>query len=115
MELMAAITALEELPSGSNITLNSDSKYVIDGMREWLSNWKKNGWKNASKKPVANKDLWQRLDLAAKGHDIEWCWIKGHNGNPGNERADTLAEEAARQQQGNSTNTKREKRDDQAQ
>ena len=91
MELMAAIKALNALKSDSNVILHTDSKYVMDGINEWMPNWKKRGWKTAAKKPVKNKDLWQQLDEAVGRHEIEWRWVKGHNGNPGNERADELA------------------------
>lgn len=91
MELAAAIEALKALTKPCRITLHSDSKYVVQGMREWISGWKRNGWKNASKKPVANQDLWQQLDEAAAKHQVTWEWIKGHAGHPENERADELA------------------------
>jgi ribonuclease HI len=91
MELMAAIQALESLNKPCAVELNTDSKYVLQGLTEWLPNWKKRGWKTASKAPVKNEDLWRRLDTAAERHNIEWIWIKGHSGDPGNERADALA------------------------
>jgi ribonuclease HI len=91
MELMAAIQALEVLTKPCLVTLNIDSKYVLQGLTEWLPNWKKRGWKTASKAPVKNEDLWRRLDSACQRHTIQWQWIKGHSGNQGNERADTLA------------------------
>ena len=91
MELMAAIEALNALKEGSKVVLHTDSKYVMDGITAWMPNWKKRGWKTAAKKPVKNKDLWQALDSAAARHDIDWRWVKGHDGNPGNERADELA------------------------
>ena len=91
MEMTAAIEALNALNSASSVTLNIDSKYVMDGINEWLPNWKKRGWKTAKKKPVKNQDLWQALDAAVQRHDIQWVWVKGHNGNPGNEAADDLA------------------------
>ncbi len=91
MELMAAISALETLAKPSAITIVTDSSYVIDGITKWIHGWKKNGWRNASKKPVKNTELWQRLDEAAKRHQITWEWIKGHAGHPENERADELA------------------------
>lgn len=91
MELMAAIQALEALKRQAQVTLYTDSKYVMDGLQKWLPNWKKNGWKNAAKKPVKNADLWQRLDESASRHEIKWNWVKGHSGVPGNERADALA------------------------
>ncbi|HKJ83811.1 MAG TPA: ribonuclease HI [Mariprofundaceae bacterium] len=91
MELAAAIEALKALKKPCRITIHSDSKYVVQGMREWITGWKRNGWKNASKKPVANQDLWQALDEAAAGHEVTWEWVKGHAGHPENERADELA------------------------
>jgi ribonuclease HI len=91
MELLAAITALESLNQLCRVELNSDSKYVLQGITEWLPNWKKRNWKTASKTPVKNEDLWRRLDAAIARHQIEWKWVKGHSGEPGNERADALA------------------------
>jgi ribonuclease HI len=91
MELTAAIEALNALKGHSNVILHTDSKYVMDGINEWMPNWKKRGWKTAAKKPVKNKDLWQALDEAAGRHEIDWRWVKGHDGNPGNEMADELA------------------------
>ena len=91
MELTAAIEALNALKGHSSVILYTDSKYVMDGINEWMPNWKKRGWKTAAKKPVKNKDLWQALDEAAGRHEIDWRWVKGHDGNPGNEMADELA------------------------
>ena len=91
MELTAAIEALNALKGASSVVLHTDSKYVMDGIREWMPNWKKRGWKTSNKKPVKNKDLWQALDEAVGRHDIQWKWVKGHDGNPGNEEADELA------------------------
>jgi ribonuclease HI len=91
MELMAAISALEALKKPCVVHLHIDSKYVLDGITKWMPNWKKAGWKTASKAPVKNEDLWRRLDEAIKTHDIDWRWVKGHSGNQGNERADALA------------------------
>ena len=91
MELMAVISALEALKKPCQIQLNVDSKYVIDGINQWLPNWKKRGWKTVAKTSVKNEDLWRRLDLAIQSHTIEWQWVKGHSGNEGNERADQLA------------------------
>ena len=91
MELMAAIQALENLKRESKVILTTDSQYVRKGITEWIANWKKRGWKTASKQPVKNKDLWQRLDKAATQHRVEWHWVRGHIGHPGNERADELA------------------------
>lgn len=91
MELMAAIKGLEALTKPSQIELNTDSKYVLKGITEWLPQWKRRGWKTAANKPVKNIDLWQRLDKVAQEHEIKWCWVKGHSGHPGNECADQLA------------------------
>ncbi len=91
MELTAAIEALNALRGGRRVVLHTDSKYVMDGITDWMAAWKKRGWKTAAKKPVKNKDLWQALDQAASRHDINWVWVKGHDGNPGNEEADALA------------------------
>lgn len=91
MELLAAIKGLEALKKNCKVEINTDSKYVLHGITEWMSNWKKRGWKTASNKPVKNEDLWRRLDSAIMEHDIKWIWVKGHSGNNGNERADELA------------------------
>lgn len=91
MELMAAIQALEALNKPCNVQLNSDSSYVLKGITEWLPDWKKRNWRTAAKAPVKNEDLWRRLDVAKNQHTIEWKWVKGHSGDNGNERADTLA------------------------
>ena len=94
MELLAAIMALRELPTGSSATLHTDSEYVMKGINDWLSSWKARGWKTAAKKPVKNQDLWEALDAANARHRIEWRWVRGHAGNHGNERVDRLANEA---------------------
>lgn len=91
MELTAAIKALEALIEPCAIRLHSDSKYVLDGITRWVHGWQKNGWKNASKQPVRNADLWHELIAAARPHAIEWVWVKGHDGHPDNERVDALA------------------------
>ena len=93
MEMMAVIKALEALKGPSKVELYTDSKYVMQGITEWLEGWKAKGWKTASKKPVKNVDLWQEIDAAVNtsGHDISFHWVKGHAGDPGNERADELA------------------------
>ncbi len=91
MELMAAIQALESLTRPSAVRLYTDSSYVRGGVTSWLAKWKRNGWKTSGKQPVKNEDLWRRLDAATARHDIQWLWVKGHAGNPGNERADALA------------------------
>ena len=94
MELMAAIQALESLTRPCRIRLTTDSKYVQQGILEWMANWKRRGWKTAARKPVKNVDLWQRLDKATEGHDIDWAWVKGHSGHRENELADELANKA---------------------
>lgn len=91
MELTAAIRALNALRGRQTVRLHTDSRYVMDGIREWLPNWKRRGWKTAGRKPVKNRDLWQALDEAAGQHDVEWVWVKGHAGHAGNELADELA------------------------
>jgi ribonuclease HI len=91
MELMAAIRALESLKRPVAVRLHTDSTYVRSGITSWLASWKRNGWKTASKQPVKNADLWQRLEAAVQQHQVQWLWVKGHNGNVGNERADALA------------------------
>jgi len=91
MELLAAIQGLEALTKECKVEMNTDSKYVMQGITEWLSNWKKRGWKTSANKPVKNEDLWRRLDAATAGHDIKWKWVKGHSGDNGNDSADALA------------------------
>jgi ribonuclease HI len=91
MELTAVIRALAALTRPCTVRLYTDSSYVKDGIEQWIHNWKKNNWKTARKNPVKNIDLWQALDHEAARHQIEWCWVKGHSGHPGNERADALA------------------------
>ncbi|MFC9972639.1 ribonuclease HI [Spirillospora sp. NPDC127200] len=91
MELMAAIRALEHLTRPSVVQVHTDSTYVRQGITQWMRSWKRNGWKTADKKPVKNADLWRRLDEATRRHRVEWFWVKGHAGDPGNERADELA------------------------
>ena len=93
MEMMAAIQALEALKRPCRVALHTDSTYLRDGITKWIFGWKKNGWRTAAKKPVKNQDLWQRLDAALARHEVEWHWVKGHAGDPGNERADELARE----------------------
>lgn len=95
MELLGAIVALESLKESCQVVLTTDSQYVKQGIESWLANWKKRNWKTASKQPVKNQDLWQRLDLANSKHDVEWRWVKGHAGHAENERVDDLAREAA--------------------
>jgi len=94
MELMAAISGLEALKQASKVKLTTDSKYVLQGLTEWLPNWKKRNWQTAAKKPVKNVDLWQRLDAVAQTHEIDWHWVKGHSGHRENEIADQLANDA---------------------
>ena len=91
MELTAVIEALAALKRPCDVTLTSDSTYVLKGIQEWMPNWKKRGWKTASKKPVKNVDLWKKLDVLIVEHKIDWQWVKGHSGHPGNELADQLA------------------------
>ena len=95
MELLAAIEALTALRRPDTaVALYTDSQYLRKGVLEWMANWKRNGWRTASKQPVKNRDLWERLDLLLGQHRIDWHWVKGHAGDPGNERADALANEA---------------------
>ena len=91
MELTAVIEGLKTLQNKSEVTIVTDSQYVKNGINQWIYKWKKNGWKTASKKPVKNKDLWKELDYLVREHIINWEWVRGHSGNPGNERADLLA------------------------
>ena len=91
MELTAAIMALKEIKEPCEIILYTDSKYVLQGIEEWIYNWKKRGWRGANKKPVKNIDLWKELDELRDEHNIKWNWVKGHSGDPGNETADMLA------------------------
>jgi ribonuclease HI len=91
MELLAAISALEAMTEPCSVVLTTDSTYVKDGITRWIRNWKANGWKTAAKKPVKNKDLWERLDAECLRHQVDWRWVKGHAGHPENERADGLA------------------------
>lgn len=94
MELMAAIAALEALSRPCRVELHTDSTYVMKGITEWMAAWKARGWKTAAKKPVSNRELWERLDAAAARHEVDWRWVKGHSGVPENERADELARNA---------------------
>jgi len=94
MELMAAIQALEALKRGCRVQLTTDSQYVRNGITQWMAGWKKRGWKTADRKPVKNRDLWERLDEAVTRHDVHWHWVKGHSGHPENEMADRLANDA---------------------
>ena len=94
MELMAVIEGLRKLKRPSNVTIHTDSRYVMDGAAKWLKGWKTKGWKTADKKPVKNEDLWRLLDQEMARHQIAWRWVAGHSGHPENERADALAREA---------------------
>nr|WP_315261443.1 ribonuclease HI [uncultured Duganella sp.] len=91
MELQAVIEALSVLKRPCSVVLHTDSQYVQKGISEWIHGWKARGWKTASKEPVKNEDLWKALDAAQQMHTVEWRWVRGHNGHPGNERADLLA------------------------
>ena len=91
MELMAAISALEALNRPCRVDIYTDSQYLRDGVTLWMERWKQNGWRTSDKKPVKNIDLWQRLDTALAEHVLNWHWVRGHDGDPGNERADALA------------------------
>ena len=94
MELTAVIRALEALKRPMAVRVYTDSQYVRQGITEWIANWKKRGWRTADKKPVKNRDLWEALDVATARHSVEWHWVKGHSGVPGNERVDALANAA---------------------
>lgn len=94
MELTAACAALEALTRPCRVTLHTDSEYLRNGMERWIKGWVRNNWRNAARDPVKNYDLWQRILAAAKPHQVEWLWVRGHSGNPMNERADVLATEA---------------------
>lgn len=94
MELTAALKALEALKRPSDVTLVTDSRYLVDGMTQWLAGWQRNGWRNSSKQAVRNADLWMALERAARPHRIRWEWVRGHSGHAMNERADSLANQA---------------------
>jgi len=94
MELQAAISALETLTRPCKIILTTDSRYVMDGIQQWLPGWKQRGWRTSGKKPVKNEDLWRKLDELVNGHEIEWRWVRGHSGHPENELVDQLANQA---------------------
>jgi ribonuclease HI len=100
MELMAAISGLEALKKPARVKLYTDSIYVRDGITKWLKGWKAKGWLTADKKPVKNKELWQRLEAAADIHKIDWLWVKGHSGHPENDRVDQLARDAIKAMRG---------------
>ncbi len=95
MELLAPIQALKKIPKGSEVEIFTDSKYVKSGITEWIYNWKKNGWKNANRKPVKNKDLWEELDFLANQFEISWNWVKAHSTDELNNEVDLIAREAA--------------------
>lgn len=96
MELMAVIQALEALKRPCPVRITTDSQYVKRGVNEWMTRWKRNGWRTADRKPVKNRDLWERLDQALSRHEPQWHWVKGHAGHPENERADQLANKGIR-------------------
>ncbi len=100
MELMAAIMALESLKRPSRVRLYTDSSYVKDGISKWLPGWQKRGWKTADNQPVKNKDLWQRLDAARASHNVDYIWVRGHDGHVENERVDALARAAIKSKDG---------------
>ena len=97
MELMGPISVFELLPAGSKITIYCDSQYVVLGITQWIKGWKAKGWKTSGRKPVANRELWERLDAAHQRHAVQWNWIRGHTGIVGNERADELSRRGAEQ------------------
>jgi len=99
MEMTAAITALEALTRPCRVTVTTDSQYLVKGMKEWLHGWIRKGWRNSKKEPVLNRDLWERLHALAAVHEIEWHWVKGHDGHAENERCDELARLAIKQLQ----------------
>lgn len=101
MELMAAICGLETLNEPCKVVLTTDSQYVRQGITNWITNWKAKNWMTSAKKPVKNKDLWQRLDAASGKHEIDWRWVKGHSGHAENERVDELANRAMDEKSGN--------------
>ena len=94
MELLAAIMSLKKIKTNSEVVIFTDSTYVKNGITEWMKNWKKNGWKNSSKKPVKNKDLWEKLDKLCEANSVSWKWVKGHSSNKFNNLADELATKA---------------------
>ena len=101
MELMAAIQGLEQLKKPVRVTLTTDSQYVRQGITQWIAGWKRNGWMTSQKKPVKNKELWQRLDAAVAEHEVEWLWVKGHSGHRENEMVDQAANDAIDKMQAN--------------
>jgi ribonuclease HI len=99
MEMMAAIQAIEALKRPVPVRLHTDSQYLRDGITKWIHGWKKRGWVTATKTPVKNVDLWQRLEAALAAHQVEWVWVRGHAGHPENERADALARRGLKEAQ----------------
>lgn len=95
MELLGVIKGLSALKESCKVVVTTDSQYVRQGITSWISGWKRNNWKTASKAPVKNQDLWKQLDAVVQKHDVSWCWVKGHNGHTENERCDRLANAAA--------------------
>jgi ribonuclease HI len=95
MELTAVIEALSALKRPCEVTIHTDSEYVRKGITEWIHNWKRRGWTTADRKPVKNAELWQKIDALAQAHRVHWRWVRGHSGDPGNERADALANRGA--------------------
>lgn len=95
MEMLACIEGLAALKRACQVSITTDSQYVKQGIEQWIAGWKRNGWKTSNKKPVKNKDLWQRLDAELQRHQVTWNWVKGHSGHPQNERCDELARQAA--------------------
>jgi len=91
MELMAVIESLAKLPTAHQVAMFTDSQYVVKGMNEWVAGWKRRGWKTSTGEAVKNRELWEQLDRLAAQHRVTWNWVRGHNGHPGNERADVLA------------------------
>ncbi len=91
MELLAAISALEQLTRPSKVAITTDSEYLRQGINQWIQKWKRNGWRTSQRKPVKNRDLWQRLDELVQEHEIEWHWVRGHSGHPENEQVDEAA------------------------
>ena len=103
MELLAVIRALESLKRRCEVRVHTDSKYVQMGITEWIHNWKRRAWRTAGNKPVKNEDLWRELDAVSAQHQIQWLWVKGHAGDPGNERADQLANQGVESMSGGVT------------
>ncbi len=98
MELTGALEALRSLPASSDVTVTTDSQYLVKGMSEWLKGWIRNGWKTSTKQPVKNRELWEALNVQAQKHRIRWVWVRGHDGHAENERCNTLANDAAAHQ-----------------